>query len=257
MKHFARKRFGQHFLEDEGVLQRIGSAVRPRADDQLLEIGPGYGALTAQLFGLSRRYLAVEIDRDLIAPLMARFHGIELHNADILKVDVDRLLDPPGWRIVGNLPYNITTPLLMKLFESIRAITDMHFMVQRELGARLAAEPGTKAWGRLTVMTQYHCEVEALFDVPPQAFVPPPKVHSQVLRLLPRSTPQKVDIGTMGQVLRVAFSGRRKRIANALKPFGIDWDRAGVDAGARADQLSVQQYVDITNQVAPSRETDE
>ncbi|MEZ5552665.1 MAG: 16S rRNA (adenine(1518)-N(6)/adenine(1519)-N(6))-dimethyltransferase RsmA [Pseudomonadales bacterium] len=252
MKHFARKRFGQHFLEDEGVLQQIGSAVRPRADDQLLEIGPGHGALTAQLFGSSRRYQAVEIDRDLIAPLLARFHGIELHSADILKVDVDRLLDPPGWRIVGNLPYNITTPLLMKLFESIGAITDMHFMVQRELGARLAAEPGTKAWGRLTVITQYHCEVEALFDVPPEAFVPPPKVHSQVLRLVPRSSPQQVDVHALGQVLRVAFSGRRKRIANALKRFEVDWDRAGVDAGARADQLSVQQYVDITNVVASS-----
>ncbi|MCB1684450.1 MAG: 16S rRNA (adenine(1518)-N(6)/adenine(1519)-N(6))-dimethyltransferase, partial [Pseudomonadales bacterium] len=153
---------------------------------------------------------------------------------------------------VGNLPYNITTPLLMKLFESIGAITDMHFMVQRELGARLAAEPGTKAWGRLTVITQYHCEVEALFDVPPEAFVPPPKVHSQVLRLVPRSSPQQVDVHALGQVLRVAFSGRRKRIANALKRFEVDWDRAGVDAGARADQLSVQQYVDITNVVASS-----
>lgn len=250
MKHTARKRFGQHFLADESVLQRIASAVRPRVDDQLLEIGPGFGALTAQLFGLTRRYQAVEIDRDLIAPLRARFPGIELHSADILKVDVNALLDPPGWRIVGNLPYNITTPLLMKLFESIAAITDMHFMVQRELGARLAAAPGTKAWGRLTVMTQYHCEVEALFDVPPEAFVPPPRVHSQVVRLQPRACPPEVDLGALGQILRVAFSGRRKRIANALKTFEIDWDRSGVDPGARADQLGVQQYVDITNLVA-------
>lgn len=245
----ARKRFGQHFLEDEGVLQRMASAIRPRERDRLLEIGPGFGALTAQLFGLSERYVVVEIDRDLVAPLKARFHGIDLRSADILKIDLSEVLDPAGWRVVGNLPYNITTPLLVKLYESIDRITDMHFMVQRELGQRLAARPGTKAWGRLSVMTQYYCEVEPLFDVPPEAFVPAPKVHSQVVRLSPRPDPEPVDLALLGRVLRTAFSARRKRLSNALKDFAIDWDAAGVDAGARADQLSVQQYVTITNQL--------
>jgi 16S rRNA (adenine1518-N6/adenine1519-N6)-dimethyltransferase len=247
--HRVRKRFGQHFLADEHVLEKIVEAVRPGAADRLLEIGPGHGALTGYLYGSTERYLAVELDRDLIAPLRARFPDLEVVNADILKVDLDALLTPPPWRIVGNLPYNISSPLLLKLFGDLERIRDMHFMFQRELGARLAAEPGTRDWGRLSVVTQLRCEVEALFDVPPEAFVPPPKVYSQVVRLTPRPAPAAVDPGRFDEVLRLAFSARRKRIANGLKTLAVDWEAAGVDRGARPDELSVRDFVNLANAV--------
>ena len=209
----ARKRFGQHFLTDEGVLQRIADVVQLSSDDHLLEIGPGPGALTEYLYGDPAQYVAVELDRDMIAPLKARFPDLELISADILRVDLDALLDPPGWRLVGNLPYNISSPLLLKLFRHLPRIRDMHFMFQRELGERIGASPGTKSWGRLGVLTQYYCRVESLFDVPPEAFSPPPKVFSQVVRLVPRQDLAEVDMERFSRVLQLAFSSRRKRIA--------------------------------------------
>ncbi|MGE0626016.1 MAG: 16S rRNA (adenine(1518)-N(6)/adenine(1519)-N(6))-dimethyltransferase RsmA [Pseudomonadales bacterium] len=249
MSHQARKRFGQHFLVDEGVLQHIADVVRPQSEDRLLEIGPGHGALTRYLYGQTASYVAVELDRDLIAPLKAAFPGLSLVSADILKVDLDSLLEPPGWRLVGNLPYNISSPLLIKLFDHLPRIRDMHFMFQRELGARLGAEPGTKSWGRLGVLTQYFCEVESLFDVPPEAFAPPPKVHSQVVRLLPRRDREAVDLEKLHQVLQRAFSARRKRIANGLKTLRLDWDRAAVDPERRPDALTVGEFVRLANAV--------
>jgi 16S rRNA (adenine1518-N6/adenine1519-N6)-dimethyltransferase len=247
--HRARKRFGQHFLVDEHVLQRIADSLRPAATDRLLEIGPGHGALTALLYGTTERYLAVELDRDLIAPLRARFQGLEIVNADILRVDLDALLEPPPWRIVGNLPYNISSPLLLKLFRHLERIRDMHFMFQRELGARLTGAPGTRDWGRLSVVTQLRCEVEALFDVPPEAFSPPPRVHSQVVRLTPRSAPETVDPRALDEVLQLAFSARRKRIANGLKTLNVDWESAGVDQGARPEELTVDDFVNLAKAV--------
>ncbi|MFV2089177.1 MAG: 16S rRNA (adenine(1518)-N(6)/adenine(1519)-N(6))-dimethyltransferase RsmA [Pseudomonadales bacterium] len=243
----ARKRFGQHYLADEAVLQRIADVVRARETDRLLEIGPGTGALTSYLFGSTARYLAVELDRDLIDPLKVRFPGLELVSADILKVDLDALLEPPGWRVVGNLPYNISSPLLIKLFGHLDRIEDAHFMFQKELGARLAATPGTKSWGRLGVVTQYFCLVEPLFDVPPEAFLPPPKVHSQLVRLTPRPELAAVDLERFNKVLRFAFSARRKRIANALKTLRVDWARVSVNQGARADDISVEEFISLAN----------
>ena len=245
----ARKRFGQHFLVDEGVLQRIADVVRLQPDDRLLEIGPGPGALTTYLYGGSDVYVAVELDRDMVAPLRARFPDLELLSADILKVDLDAVLDPPGWRLVGNLPYNISSPLLLKLFKHLPLIRDMHFMFQRELGQRIGAQPGSKSWGRLGVMTQYHCEVEALFDVSPEAFAPPPKVYSQVVRLVPRTTLAEVDMTLFSRVLQLAFSSRRKRIANGLRGLPLDWARSGVDQDARPDVLSVEEFVSLANAV--------
>lgn len=245
----ARKRFGQHFLIDEGVLQRLADCISARETDRMLEVGPGPGALTAHLFGETRQYLAVELDRDLIAPLGARFPGLELISADILRVNLDSLLEPPGWRLVGNLPYNISSPLLLKLFRHLDRIEDMHFMFQRELAERLCARPGGKGWGRLGVVTQYHCHVEALFDVPPEAFAPPPKVHSRVVRLWPRERREAVDPGMFAQVLRLAFSARRKRIANGLKTLAVDWEAAGVSADVRPDELSVVDFVNLANAV--------
>jgi 16S rRNA (adenine1518-N6/adenine1519-N6)-dimethyltransferase len=248
-RHRARKRFGQHFLVDEGVLHRIQDAVRPAPGDRLLEIGPGHGALTECLYGEVERYVAVELDRDLIAPLKARFQGLEIVSGDILRLDLDALLPPPPWRLVGNLPYNISSPLLAKLFDHLPVIRDMHFMFQREFGRRLGAVPGTRDWSRLSVMTQYHCEVESLFDVPPEAFAPPPKVHSQVVRLRPREQRLEVDPVCFREVLTRAFSARRKRVGNALKTLSVDWEQSGVDAGSRPDQLSLEDYVNLANAV--------
>ena len=248
----ARKRFGQHYLVDEAVLQDIADVVRPSGKDRLIEVGPGLGALTGYLFGGTSKYVAVELDRDLIGPLQARFPSLELISADILRVDLRQLLDPPGWRLVGNLPYNISSPLLIKLFPHLDLLEDMHFMFQRELGARLSAVPGTRNWGRLSVVTQYHCVVEALFDVPPEAFSPPPRVHSQMVRLVPRREREAVDEGIFAEVLQLAFSARRKRIANGLKKLEVDWHAADVDPEIRPDQLSVRDFVNLANAVEPT-----
>jgi len=245
-----RKRFGQHFLTDRGVLEQIARAIAPRRADKLLEIGPGHGALTGTLFGSTARYLAVEIDRDLIPFLRARFAGLELVNDDILRVDLDAVLGGDGapWRLVGNLPYNISTPLVVRLLAHLRHIADMHFMLQREVAARLAGSPGSKAWGRITVLTQYHCEVERLFDVSPESFEPPPRVWSAVVRLVPRT--DKLPLSgpaALDRVLRAAFGQRRKRLGNALQSLPLDWTRAGVDQDRRADDLSVADFVALAN----------
>jgi 16S rRNA (adenine1518-N6/adenine1519-N6)-dimethyltransferase len=164
-------------------------------------------------------------------------------------VDLDEILDPPGWRLVGNLPYNISSPLLLKLFRHLPRIRDMHFMFQRELGARIGASPGSKNWGRLGVLTQYYCEVESLFDVSPEAFSPPPKVYSQVVRLMPRKELAPVNLETFNRVLQLAFSSRRKRIANGLKDLNIDWQQAAVDLDARPDVLGLKEFLSLANAV--------
>jgi len=252
-----RKRFGQHFLTDAGVLQRIESALQLAGGDRLLEIGPGPGALTEQLYGLPGRYLAIEIDRDLCPPLARRFPGLELINDDVLRVDLETLLEDGDWRVLGNLPYNISTPLLLRLLTVAERIRDMLFMVQLEVAERLTAVPGTKSWGRLSVMVQYHCAAEALFEVPPEAFAPPPRVRSAVIRLRPRPfEPALVPGADLAAVLRVAFSQRRKRLANALKSLPIDWHRVDVDTEARPDHLAVADYVALANALALQQQDD-
>lgn len=245
-----RKRFGQHFLTDCGVLAQLTHCLALRPDDQVLEIGPGRGALTRKLHGAVKRYAAIEIDRGLAAALGAEFPALELINADVLSHDLSKLQGAGPWRIVGNLPYNISSPLLFKLMGMTAAaggvpfVQDMHFMLQREVAARLASSPGGKAWGRLAVAVQSRCAVEALFDVPPESFAPPPKVFSTMVRLRPhpqqRPAPARLDA-----VLRQAFSARRKRLANALKGLDIDWDAIGVDANARPEQLAVADFLKI------------
>ncbi|MEN9806845.1 MAG: hypothetical protein RL756_1365 [Pseudomonadota bacterium] len=254
----ARKRFGQHFLTDESVLDGIVRAVRPVASDRLLEIGPGPGALTARLHrtfastearansvesGADGQFVAVEIDRDLAPPLRVRFPALTVINEDILRVDLNDLLAAGQWRIVGNLPYNISTPLLVRLLAQLPRIRDMHFMLQREVAERLAAQPGTKDWGRLTVLMQLWCHVDQLFDVAPESFAPPPRVWSAVVRIRPRSSVPEVAPAALDQVLRHAFTQRRKRLSNALQSLAIDWAQAGVDPGKRADAVTVDEYV--------------
>lgn len=249
-----RKRFGQHFLRDPGVLAQLMDRLALRRDDQVLEIGPGRGALTRHIYGVVRRCAAIEIDRDLAAALCSEFPGLEIINADVLAYDFGKLRNANPWRIVGNLPYNISSPLLFKLmdlandFGDAPFIQDMHFMLQREMAARLAAKPGGKHWGRLAVAAQFRCTVEALFDVAPQSFAPPPKVFSTLVRLLPhpqgcRAPPQ------LDAVLRMAFSARRKRLGNALKELRLDWDAIGVDAALRAEQLAAADFVKIAEAV--------
>jgi 16S rRNA (adenine1518-N6/adenine1519-N6)-dimethyltransferase len=256
----ARKRFGQHFLIDEGVLDAILRAVRPSRGDRLLEIGPGPGALTQRLYATfaeahsgtaDGRFVAVEIDRDLVPALLARYPRLQLVNDDILRVDLSALLADGGWRIVGNLPYNISTPLLVRLLRHLDRIQDMHFMLQREVAQRLAAVPGTKDWGRLTVLAQYHATVEHLFDVGPDSFSPPPRVWSSVVRIRPRALAGAPFPPTLDAVLRHAFSQRRKRLSNALQSLPIDWSAAGVDPGKRADAVSVEEYVALAGTLDP------
>lgn len=251
----ARKRFGQHFLHDEHVLQRMVSAISPADDDALLEIGPGRGALTEHLVDRVRRYAAVELDRDLVPVIAGRYPRIELTQGDILKVDLPTVcLDDKAWRVVGNLPYNISSPLIMRCADVCQRnpglVRDMHFMLQKEMAQRLAAVPDTKQWGRLSVMAQIHFDVEILFEVGPESFTPPPKVDSSVLRLQPR--PHDLDLDLLvgvDRVLRMAFAGRRKTLSNSLKSLDIDWASAGVESNLRADNVSLDGFVNIARQV--------
>jgi 16S rRNA (adenine1518-N6/adenine1519-N6)-dimethyltransferase len=249
----ARKRFGQHFLHDQQVLRNIASAMSLRQNQRVFEIGPGQGALTEYLFddGLTR-YLAVEIDRDLAPLLGPKFPGIEVLQQDILKTDLGKILTPSeaqdGWRVVGNLPYNISSPLLMQLIDHVLAcpnsVRDMHFMLQKEMAQRLTAVPGTKAWGRLSVMTQVTLDTDYLFDVPPESFRPPPKVDSAVIRLTPKpDCALPVRRKSLDQVLRLAFAGRRKRLSNALKNLNLDWQQVPVDPALRADDVTIEGFI--------------
>ncbi len=256
--HRARKRFGQNFLRDGAVIDRIVRAVAPQAGDHLVEIGPGHGALTGELVASGARLDVIELDRDLVPGLLAAYGlrpGFRLHSADALKFDFASLAVAPGsrLRVVGNLPYNISTPLIFRLLDLGAQLQDMHFMLQREVVQRLAAEPGGKDWGRLGIMAQFHCHVQALFDVPPEAFSPPPKVHSAVVRMTPRANEalHQCDRRALAQVVQAAFAHRRKTLRNNLKGL-IDsaaLEALGIDPGARAETLSLAQFVEITNAV--------
>lgn len=250
----ARKRFGQNFLTDESVIQRIVDALNPGEADRVFEIGPGQGALTALLEPLPALYRAVELDRDLLPFLRARFPAAEFISGDVLKLNLAEVLDGGRpWRVVGNLPYNISSPLLALFTNFVDAhpdrIRDLHVMLQREMAERLAATPGTKAWGRLSIMVQLHFAVEHLFDVAPESFSPAPKVWSSVVRLIPREPPA-LDTALLDRILRMAFAGRRKRLSNSLKAFAIDWQACGLDPSVRADNVSAEEFVRLTEHVA-------
>ncbi len=253
-RHRPRKRFGQNFLQDSTVIDRILAAVRPSADDRLVEIGPGQGALTLPLLARTGRLLAVEMDRDLIALLKQRCEPLgelTLIQGDALEFDF-RLAwsEAERIRVVGNLPYNISTPLLFHVLKAADRIQDMHFMLQREVVERMRAAPGSKTYGRLSVMVQYRCAVERLFVVPPGAFFPPPKVESAVVRLRPRPPAvAAVDEELFARLVAQAFSQRRKTLRNTLR--GLVDERAmaaaGVDPGTRPEQLSVSDFVTLCN----------
>jgi len=251
-KHRPRKRFGQHFLVDPGVIAAIIETIRPCSDDVVVEIGPGQGALTHSLSRAAGRLHAIELDRDLAASMSTAFAAatnVEIHEADALAFDFASLGD--NLRIVGNLPYNISTPLLFHLLKFKEQIVDMHFMLQKEVVERMASEPGNKTYGRLTIMLGCHFDVEALFDVDGSAFDPPPDVTSAVARLvpLPAGTYDIDDEEHFAKLVAQAFSQRRKTIRNSLRNVADEetLEFAGIDPGLRAEAISIADYVRLSN----------
>jgi len=255
--HVARKRFGQNFLHDPGILRRIVELVAPRPGQRLVEIGPGQGALTLPLLRAAGSLTAIELDRDLIEPLKAKAAGLgelEVISADALTVDFGALAQGAKIRLVGNLPYNISTPILFHCLEHAGAIDDMHFMLQKEVVERMAAPPGSKTYGRLSVMLQLRCTVEPLLRVPPGAFRPAPKVDSAVVRLVPLPSAQLPDVGhdALDRVVRAAFGQRRKTLSNALSGLldAAAIEAAGVDPRARAEQLAPHAFVALAQRLS-------
>ncbi len=254
MNHRPRKRFGQNFLHDPGVIERIITAIRPQGNENLIEIGPGQGAITLPLLEAAGALTVIEIDRDLIEPLKARCRNVgrlSVHNVDALRFDFCQLADTHPLRIVGNLPYNISTPILFHLLEQHDCIRDMHFMLQKEVVARMAAGPGSKQYGRLSVMLQYRCRVTALFAIGAGAFNPPPRVESAFVRLEPFDQPPvNVDNEKVfTKLVRQAFSQRRKTLRNALRDI-LDSDeimKAGIDPSLRAEMLALKDFAALAN----------
>jgi 16S rRNA (adenine1518-N6/adenine1519-N6)-dimethyltransferase len=257
--HQPRKRFGQNFLHDPGTIRRILDAVRPRPGERLVEIGPGQGAITRGLLEQAGALDAIELDRDLIEPLRERLQGLgdlRIHSADALRFDLCSLATAPAsLRIVGNLPYNLSTPLLFRFLEQADCLLDLHLMLQREVAERISADPGGKVYGRLSVMVQTWCEAETLFRIGPGAFTPAPKVESAFLRLRPRRPlPQPPhDPAHYARLVAAAFSQRRKTLRNSLAGFAdaAAFAAAGIDPVLRAENLDVASFIRLANYRAP------
>lgn len=269
MKHVAKKRFGQNFLTDQAVISSLVDAISPQRDDLMVEIGPGLGALTKPLLQNLNLLHVVEVDRDIIAWMQKEYakNNIIIHNADALKFDFACLLPSPlagegrgergeiaergKIRVTGNLPYNISTPILFHLLDNVSCITDMHFMLQKEVVERMVASPSTPAYGRLSVMLQYHLAMEYLITVPPEAFEPAPKVESAFVRCVPHATLPFVakDQKHFAKIVMAAFGQRRKTLRNTLKGLLDDagFIALGIDSQKRAENLSVADFVAISN----------
>ncbi|MGI4982042.1 MAG: 16S rRNA (adenine(1518)-N(6)/adenine(1519)-N(6))-dimethyltransferase RsmA [Janthinobacterium lividum] len=266
--HVARKRFGQNFLVDQGVIQSIVACIAPRAGERVVEIGPGLGALTGPLAdALGTPLHVVELDRDLIGRLHAKFgERLVVHSGDALAFDFGALAaadtpadgtgapPAPSLRIVGNLPYNISSPLLFHLMGFADKVIDQHFMLQDEVVERMVAVPGTKAYSRLSVMLQYRYEMEKLLDVPPESFNPAPKVDSAIVRMLPHRAEDlpEVPARRFAEVVTAAFSQRRKMLRNTLGAYreSIDFDALGFDLSRRAEDVPVAEYVTVAQRLA-------
>ena len=254
--HRARKRFGQNFLHDQNVIQRIVSSLKAKAGDRIVEIGPGLGALTQPLIDAVGKIDVIEIDRDLVARLQQHYppEVMTIHSHDALKFNFRTLVTADEkLRIIGNLPYNISTPLLFHLMEQLDVVQDIHCMLQKEVVERMAAQPGDGAYGRLSIMLQYHCEVVKLFNVGPGAFNPAPKVDSAVVRLIPHTT-KTVQINNeklFGKIVNQAFSQRRKTLRNCLKTFlnAEQIAACGIDPVARPEELSLADFARLSNTI--------
>ena len=245
MTHIPRKRFGQHFLVDDGVIDAMVRAIAPRPGEALVEIGPGLGAITQPLLERAGALTVVELDRDLAARLRGRA-GITVVEADVLTVDFAALAQAAGrpLRIVGNLPYNISTPILFHLLGASAHVQDQHFMLQKEVVDRMAAAPGSKDYGRLSVMLQWRYRIENVLDVPPEAFDPPPRVDSAVVRMEPLAADDGIDAVVLGELVAVAFSQRRKILRHTLGRW-IEQHRPGTafDVQRRAEEVPVAEYL--------------
>lgn len=256
--HRARKRFGQNFLHDPNVIQRIIHSVSPKPGDNIVEIGPGLGALTELLFAASDNINVVELDRDLVERLQKRFGSNEnfhIHSSDALKFDFSQLASDKKLRIVGNLPYNISTPLLFHLMETVGSVQDIHCMLQKEVVDRICAGPGENNYGRLSIMLQYYCQPQHLFNVPREAFEPPPKVESAILRLTPHAQPPITlkDETLFAQLVAQAFSQRRKTLRNSIKPYlsAEQIESVGINPTARPETLSLEEFAKLSNIATP------
>lgn len=261
-QHQPRKRFGQHFLHDQFVIEQILAAIVPYAGDHLVEIGPGLGALTKPMLAITSqinaKLEAIELDRDVIPKLQQNCTGLgqlTIHQADALCFDFSALVNNnKPLRIFGNLPYNISTPLLFHLLQQNVSIQDLHFMLQKEVVERITAPPGTAHYGRLSIMVQYFCSATALFDVAPTAFTPPPKVYSAIVRLIPyRKLPMIAsDFNVFSKVVATAFTQRRKTLRNALKSLANSHQlqTLGELASFRPEQLSIADFVSVSNALA-------
>ncbi|MEK6592210.1 MAG: 16S rRNA (adenine(1518)-N(6)/adenine(1519)-N(6))-dimethyltransferase RsmA [Pseudomonadota bacterium] len=253
-RHIPRKRFGQNFLVDETVIADIMAAIAPQPGDMTVEIGPGLGALTRPLIAQLRHLHVIEIDRDIVSRLKQDFPApcLTIHEGDALKFDFAEL--GGDLRVVGNLPYNISTPILFHLAQSAHCIRDIHVMLQREVVERMVAAPSSSDYGRLSVMLQYRFDLEKVLDVPATAFRPAPQVESAVVRLLPlrRATEETCDEDLLGKIVMSAFSQRRKTLRNTLKAYfhAGDFAALGLDSGMRAQDLSVKDFVRMTNYAA-------
>jgi len=260
--HRARKRFGQNFLHDQQIIQRIVSSLRAKPGDRVVEIGPGLGALTQPLIDIVGKIDVVEIDRDLVARLQQHYSPevMTIHSHDALKFDFHTLVTAgEKLRIIGNLPYNISTPLLFHLMEQLDVVQDIHCMLQKEVVERMAAKPGDSAYGRLSIMLQYHCDVVKLFNVGPGAFHPAPKVDSAVARLTPHTTkPTHVnDEKIFSKVVNQAFSQRRKTLRNCLKTLlsTEQIESCNIDPTARPETLSLSDFAKLSNITVDSPDT--
>jgi len=241
-----RKRFGQNFLHDQNIINKIVSAIAPRPDDAMIEIGPGRGALTFPILDVVEQLDVIEVDRDLIQWWQEKsIEKLTIHAVDVLEVDLCALKKDKSLRIIGNLPYNISTPLLFHLFQHLDCISDMHFMLQKEVVERMVAQPGSKTYGRLSVMTQFYCQAQLLFSVSRHAFNPPPKVESAIVQLVPNPEHIKIDADRLGQVVKQAFSQRRKTIRNCLKNwFSTEQLEAlNIDPTARPETLDLESFI--------------
>ena len=251
MKHLARKRFGQHFLVDGGVIDAIVRAIAPRAGEPLIEIGPGLGAMTQPLLERCGALTVIELDRDLAARWRQR-QGVTVIESDVLKVDFAALAAAAAepLRVVGNLPYNISTPILFHLLAVAPQVRDQHFMLQKEVVDRMAAKPGGKEFGRLSVMLQWRYTIDALFDVPPTAFDPPPRVHSAIVRMVPLAVPPVLDEARLQALVTVAFSQRRKLLRHTLGRWLDEQGFGGsFDVQRRAEEVPVAEYVALAQAV--------
>lgn len=249
MKHIARKRFGQHFLSDGGIIDAIVDAIHPLAGQAMVEIGPGLAALTQPLVERLGHLTVIELDRDLA--LRLRLHKqLTVIESDVLKVNFTDLAKAQKIRVVGNLPYNISTPILFHLLNHASVIEDQHFMLQKEVIDRMVASPATSDYGRLSVMLQWRYEMENVLFVPPESFEPPPRVDSAVVRMIPRATPASVDFQLLEKMVQVAFSQRRKLLRHTLGVWLTERNFAGhFDVQRRAEEVPVQAYIELALQL--------